>query len=313
MILLWGLSGDSPLEAVRDVLERRASPVFFLDQRQVLTTAIEWVVGGDDGDAIHTPDGTCDLSEVSAVYVRTYDTRLLPEIEAAGAGSAAWRHALEVDETLAVWLELTPARVVNPLSAMGSNASKPYQLGLIRSSGFAVPDTLITTDPQAARAFWGHHGAVVYKSISGVRSIVSRLSREHLGRLEDIAWCPTQFQEYIPGHDCRVHVVGEDVFACEVISQADDYRYGARQGMAVEIRPCEIPIDCAARCRALSASLGLAVAGIDLRRTPDGRWYCFEVNPSPGFTYYQAVTRQPIAEAIARLLLAGAPIKPTPS
>ena len=51
--------------------------------------------------------------------------------------------------------------------------------------------------------------------------------------------------------------------------------------------------------------LGLHVAGIDLRRTDDGRWVCFEVNPSPGFTFYQEETGQPIAEAIARLLAAG--------
>jgi D-alanine-D-alanine ligase-like ATP-grasp enzyme len=49
----------------------------------------------------------------------------------------------------------------------------------------------------------------------------------------------------------------------------------------------------------------LIVAGIDLRHTPAGKWYCFEVNPSPGFTYYQAATHQPIDEAIAQLLVAG--------
>jgi hypothetical protein len=46
----------------------------------------------------------------------------------------------------------------------------------------------------------------------------------------------------------------------------------------------------------------LLAAGVDLRRTVDGRWYCFEVNPSPGFTYYQDATGQPLAEAMAELL-----------
>jgi D-alanine-D-alanine ligase-like ATP-grasp enzyme len=50
--------------------------------------------------------------------------------------------------------------------------------------------------------------------------------------------------------------------------------------------------------------LRLPVAGIDLRRTPQGEWYCFEVNPSPAFAYYEAATHQPIAEAIAGLLMA---------
>jgi glutathione synthase/RimK-type ligase-like ATP-grasp enzyme len=100
-------------------------------------------------------------------------------------------------------------------------------------------------------------------------------------------------------------VVGDEVFACEVVSEADDYRYAAWQGAQVKIRSYNLPADCADRCRALAAAMKLLVAGVDLRRTPDGRWYCFEVNPSPGFTYYQAETKQPIGEAIAQLLIAG--------
>jgi glutathione synthase/RimK-type ligase-like ATP-grasp enzyme len=64
--------------------------------------------------------------------------------------------------------------------------------------------------------------------------------------------------------------------------------------------------DLAARCRSLVRGLGLAVAGVDLRRHPAGRWFCFEVNPSPAFTYYQASTGVPIGEGIADLLIRGA-------
>jgi hypothetical protein len=305
MILLWGISQDRPLAAVHNALKQRGVSVFFLDQREVLNTEIELLVDGGIRGAIRTCNQTCDLAAVAAVYVRCYDSRRLPHIEQAGEGSAAWRHTLSIDEILTSWLELTPALVVNRLSAMASNNSKPYQSSQIRSYCFEIPDTLITTDPHAAQDFWEHHGTVVYKSISGVRSIVSRLTPEHLSRLADIRWCPTQFQQYIPGTDYRVHVVGDEVFACEVVSEADDYRYAAWQGTQVKISSYNLPADCADRCRALAAAMKLLVAGVDLRRTPDGRWYCFEVNPSPGFTYYQVATRQPIDEAIAQLLIAG--------
>ncbi len=53
----------------------------------------------------------------------------------------------------------------------------------------------------------------------------------------------------------------------------------------------------------LAAGMGLLVAGIDLRVTPDDQWFCFEVNPSPGFTFYEDATGQPIAAAIADLLM----------
>jgi D-alanine-D-alanine ligase-like ATP-grasp enzyme len=53
----------------------------------------------------------------------------------------------------------------------------------------------------------------------------------------------------------------------------------------------------------MSADMRLLVAGVDLRLTPDGGWTCFEVNPSPGFLYYESATGQPITEAVADLLL----------
>ena len=175
----------------------------------------------------------------------------------------------------------------------------------IRSFGFATPDTLITTDADAAKAFWAEHGTVIYKSISGVRSIVARLGETHLPRMDDLAWCPTQFQQYVPGDDYRVHVVGEEVFACRIRCAADDYRYASRQDLPVSIEACELPSECAERCRRLASSMDLALAGVDLRLTPDGRWFCFEVNPSPAFSYYQNTTGQPIAAAVAHLLMQG--------
>jgi glutathione synthase/RimK-type ligase-like ATP-grasp enzyme len=188
---------------------------------------------------------------------------------------------------------------------MASNGSKPYQATLIAAQGFHVPDTLITTDPQAAREFWEYHDEVIYKSVSGVRSIVTRMTTEHSARLPDVRWCPTQFQEFIAGEDYRVHVVGEEIYACRIISAATDYRYARTQGADLQIVPSQLPEDVARASRLLAHSLELVVAGVDLRRTPEGEWYCFEVNPSPGFTFYQESTKQPIDQAIARLLVAG--------
>jgi hypothetical protein len=33
----------------------------------------------------------------------------------------------------------------------------------------------------------------------------------HLCRLDQITWCPVQFQALVPGTDVRVHVVGEQI------------------------------------------------------------------------------------------------------
>lgn len=103
------------------------------------------------------------------------------------------------------------------------------------------------------------------------------------------------------GTDCRVHVVGNQVFGCEIASAADDYRYP--QDAPTSLSACEVPPQIADQCRQVSRSLNLPVTGIDLRRTPAGEWYCFEVNPSPGFSFYEEATGQPISDAIADLLL----------
>jgi glutathione synthase/RimK-type ligase-like ATP-grasp enzyme len=99
-----------------------------------------------------------------------------------------------------------------------------------------------------------------------------------------------------------VHVVGREVFACRVESSAIDYRYPGHGEDAPKIEAQDLPADVAERCGSLTTYLGLLVAGIDLRCTPDERWFCFEVNPSPGFTYYEQASGQPIADAIASLL-----------
>jgi len=274
-----------------------------VDQHRVLDTQVRLCVGYELEGEIRVRDRWVDLATVSAVYLRPYDSRRLPAVAREVPDSVAWRHALAVEYVMPCWSEMTPALVVNRLQAMAANSSKPYQLEQIRRLGFDVPETLVTTDPDAARLFWERHGDVIYKSVSSTRSIVSRLQPEHAGRLADVSFCPTQFQRYIPGRDHRVHVVGDELFASEVISGADDYRYPAQH--PVEIRACRIPRDVEDRCRLLARAAQLPVAGIDLRRTPEGDWYCFEVNPSPAFTYYESRTSQPIGKAIARLLAAG--------
>lgn len=300
MILLWGLSGDRPFDAVHAALRRRNAAVALVDQRLVLKTSAELSLEPELRGTVNVAGSRVRLDEMRSYYFRTYDLRRLPAVREAASPLEAQQCASALEDLLVLWLELADVRALNRPSKMASNNSKPYQLELLRAHGFSVPETLITTDPEAVRRFWTDWGAVIYKSTSGVRSVVSRLSDAHYDRIDEVVWCPTQFQRFVPGRDHRVHVVGDEVFACEVISDADDYRYAAsRGGTAPTIVACELPVEVRERCIAVSRSLELPLAGIDLRRAPDGRWFAFEVNPSPGFTYYEAHTGQPIADAIA--------------
>lgn len=298
-VLLWGLREDPPTAAVWNALEGMPCRKIFVNQRAVLSTSIDIKVGARVEGVLRAQEAAVRLSAVKAVYLRPYEARELPNVVRAGENSALWRRAIELQDILLSWAEVTPALVLNRASHMASNSSKPYQCALIALHGFRVPETLITTDPHAALEFQKQHKQIVYKSVSSVRSIVTRMTREHHDRIADIAACPTQFQRYIAGTDYRVHVVGRRTFACTVTADADDYRYAEGP---VEMKACKLPRDLRDRCVRMARSMNLALAGIDLRRTPRGDWYCYEVNPSPAFTTFEAKTGQPIAQAVAQLL-----------
>jgi glutathione synthase/RimK-type ligase-like ATP-grasp enzyme len=154
----------------------------------------------------------------------------------------------------------------------------------------------------AERFFEENKGEVIYKSLSGIRSIVRRVQPEQVARLPLLRNGPAQFQSFIPGENVRVHTVGDQLFATRVHSETVDYRYASREGKNVEMEPTSLPPVVAESCLRLARELDLLLTGIDLKETPDGDYYCFEVNPCPGFLYYEKYTRQPISTALASLL-----------
>jgi glutathione synthase/RimK-type ligase-like ATP-grasp enzyme len=202
-------------------------------------------------------------------------------------------------------LEHLPCPVVNRLDGSMSNHSKPYQALLIRRCGLRTPPTLVTDDPGAARRFIGEHREVIYKSVSGLRSIVRRVGAEQMRRLPLLRHGPTQFQRFIPGENIRVHAVANRLFATRIASDQVDYRYVPDGVRPPEMAPIELPPAIATACLKLMRHLDLLFAGIDLKRTPDGDYYCFEVNPSPAFLFYERGAGQPISAALADLLRGG--------
>jgi glutathione synthase/RimK-type ligase-like ATP-grasp enzyme len=243
-----------------------------------------------------------DLGEISGVYVRYLGLKERIPVPDLAPDFASAFYA-ESDTELTALLECLPCPVVNRLAGDMSNQSKPYQALHIRRCGLRTPTTLLTTDPQAARQFYEEFGGqVIYKSISGVRSIVRRMKTEHLARLPLLQHGPAQFQAFIPGDNVRVHTVGNRWFATRIRSEAVDYRYAHDEGCSLAMEPTTLPPSVAAACLRVAHELGLLLAGIDLKETPQGDYYCFEVNPSPGFIYYEQATKQPISGALATLL-----------
>jgi hypothetical protein len=304
MILLCGIPSEPPLARVIDALERIKARFVVFNQRQFASADMAFEIGaGGVSGFIELHGKRHRLARIAGVYTRLMDFRVLPELSDIPESSEPFRHCAALHDTLTRWCEIGPARVVNRMAPMGSNSSKPYQAQLIQAYGFDAPETLITNDPGPVLEFRDRHKRIIYKSTSGIRSIVQMFGDADVARLAELKWCPTQFQQYVGGVDVRVHVVGTQVFATRIESAATDYRYASAQvGKAANLAATELSDDVADKCIRLTAGLGLAFAGIDLKFAPDGRVFCFEVNPSPGYSYFEANTGQPIARAVARYL-----------
>jgi glutathione synthase/RimK-type ligase-like ATP-grasp enzyme len=308
MILVCGGLADSVTEFVCARLDECGYPYRLLDLGRYpegFRIEARWMNGTPEG-WIAGADWRLDLASITGAYVRFLgpEGRISPPDLNETALQAL--HA-ENDTCLMTLFEDLPCTVVNRLGGGMSNNSKPYQAMLLARCGFRVPATLVTSDPDAARAFHAACGGeVIYKSVSGIRSIVRRLGPADLDRLDLLRHGPAQFQAYIPGCNVRVHVVGDQIFATRVRSEAVDYRYGAREGHDVEMEPAAIPPAIADACLRISRELDLLLTGIDLKETPDGEFYAFEVNPCPGFLYYERHAGQPISAALAGLLRRGA-------
>jgi glutathione synthase/RimK-type ligase-like ATP-grasp enzyme len=297
VIVVYGRADDPPLTLAVEAACAFGVRHLFVDQARLHQYDVFVEVGsnGISGELIvdgqHVP-----MDSIDGVYARPLDL------------SEAWPDELSrlraetFHRAFVEWLDYGPTLVVSRPRAMESNSSKPYQSQLIAAAGFAVPETLVSSDPDEVREFWMVHGRVVYKSVSGVRSIVRELDDAAATRLEALGALPTQFQQYVPGMDVRVHVVGSETYAAAVASNAVDYRYAGHDGLQAELSTLHLPGDVRERCLTVARALDLPLCGIDLRRTPEGRWVCFEVNPMPAYSYYEAHTGLPISRALVRLL-----------
>lgn len=300
MIAVIGTVGEDPVRRVMDAAAAAGVDTVVLDEGDAESWHLD-VWGDHDGLHAHvqTRTGSADLDSATGAYLRLTSPRRPP----GSLDPLSEQRATAATAMITAWADATGIRIANRPAAMASNSSKPYQAALIRRAGFSVPATLVTNDPDVVRAFRAAHGRVIYKSTSGVRSIVHELTDERMRDIARVRHLPTQFQQLLEGTNVRVHVIGDRVFPVRVDSATIDYRY-REGGEGAAMTPTELPDDIADRCRELSRSLDLPLAGVDLFEDADGGWWCFEVNPSPAYSCFEEPTGLPMAEALVEWLAA---------
>ena len=309
MVLFIGIPTESPLQLAIRSAEQSGIPHVVVDQRVMhfCNLAIGFTRNTFSA-TLQWQDKDYNLEAFSGVYFRMMDYMSMPHtdpqsLKYMGADNVKKLGLLQ--QQLLYWMDMTSVRVLNPPWTMSSNISKPYQAQLIKEAGFKIPPTCITSDKAALHQFRQRHPALIYKSISSVRSIVKELQQADQNMLDKIQYLPTQFQEKLNGINIRVHVVGDTLFATKIETEVTDYRYAGRENKSATLSSFTLPKKIAESCFRLSKQLGLTLCGIDLFLNNDKEYYCFEVNPSPGYSYYQNNTGQDISGAIANWLYRG--------
>ena len=253
-------------------------------------------------------DGTLvALHEASAVWWRRPQ---VPDLSSIADPQMHLFAANEWNEAInGLWQLLLDARWMNNPIADDAASRKARQLRVAAEVGLSVPRTLITSDPEQARAFVTALGTTpaVYKTFSCTHAVwreTRLLCTGDLAQLPAVRVAPVIFQEFVPAEaDLRVTVVGEQVFAAAIRSRPRNGSIDFRSSVGeASVTPEELPTDLISRLLALMRRLGLVYGAIDLRRTPAGTYCFFEVNTAGEFLFIEERTGQPIAQAVAMWL-----------
>lgn len=296
-------------ERVGEALARRGvTPLRVNSDRYPSSLRLEMSVGADG--ARDARIAGLPLSRVRALWLRKLGVGPVPE----GVPPELARAVQE--EMHAHWdalLDLCAGlRMVNDLRAQVLvEGHKLRQLVAARAAGLAVPDSLLTNDPEAARAFAARHGdSVIVKLLcplsqsmgaTGPTVHTQALGPEDLEDLSGLAEGPMLFQPLVRAdHELRVAWVEGRVFVGRIPGgDSPDWRRGERGGWEIGA----LDPDTEAALGRLMRDLGLAYGAVDLIVPPDGPPVFLEVNPSGEWGMLEHYLGLPVSEALADALL----------
>ncbi len=204
------------------------------------------------------------------------------------------------------FLQTTHQLVVNrPLSGI-SNSSKLLQLCEINEFGFRTLKYVCATTESSISDVLERPSMFVTKGVSGTRTRASSFGSGDFWRLSGLRSAPSLFQERAGAPEFRAHVVDDEVHVVRINSPVVDYRYAEREGHEVIIELAEsFPKRLESMCVDFCVEYDLAFAGFDFITDAGGELCLLEVNPSPGFDYYDNKIDGKIANSLADLLARG--------
>lgn len=205
---------------------------------------------------------------------------------------------------------------VDPVWAKTRADNKPYQLRIAQRMGLEIPQTIITNDAEAVRAFARRCGPVITKMLvqpiggEGDEADVvftTALGEDDLAQLDGLELCPMIFQAQIENRrDVRATVVGTRIFAAALERSPEglDWRRDSYASDRAPVwEPYELPPALGDRLLAMLDHLELQYGAADFVVRPDGSHVFLELNASGSFGFLGEAIARPIAAAIADVLV----------
>ncbi len=166
--------------------------------------------------------------------------------------------------------------------------NKLVQLQAATEAGLRVPATLVSQEPDQVRRFIGQHaGVAVAKPVRGIRRCLQPVM-VNAEQLDDelIRFAPTIYQEFIPGErHLRINCFGDSIYPMLYHSSSLDSRDSLPPHELVTLSS-----DTNAALRKLLRLLGIRMAIMDAKLTPDNEFVWLEANPQGQFIYQDGLS-----------------------
>ena len=262
-------------------------------------------------------NATCKLvdsfgSDIKSIWLRQKPVIPYPswsplQHDSARFAQAEWRSVLQSLESF-----LPKVFWINSPERQQLINQKPKQLELAKSVGFNIPETIITNDPDAVKAFIDVNKKVIYKALAGfvfidqTAILTTIITNRDLKNPESVKKAPGIYQKFIEKKfEARITAVGNRLFVTHILTPKKgpgsvDWRHAHFEDIFVEgfidtsIRTC---------IERFQRAANLHYGAYDFIISPEGEWHFLECNPVGQFLWMENKLGQKISTAIAEDLV----------
>jgi len=211
------------------------------------------------------------------------------------------------------WMKAKEVLMINDPDNERIYSNKVIQLQMAHKYELTIPHTLISNDDSEVKDFIGRIKSagrrVIFKPLKHPKHpkpelIPTRFFQEQdYFRLAQVRNAPVIFQEFIEGRDLRVTIVGERVFAGEIIPTTNIGSQDWRLEGFSKYREFNLDERIEQKLVKLLSSMGLVYGAVDLKLAANGEIFFLEVNPAGQYLFMEVGAGLPISEAIAEHLV----------